>query len=201
MPKVKIPRKSTFVDMTAMVDMGFLLVTFFMLATKFRPDEPVQVVIPSSTYQTPVPDKDLITISVDKDGKVFVGMDNVEHKRELVKRVVTGAHNIPLTEQEINLFSLQASFGVPIKEISEWLTKKPEEMKKQPGIPCDSTGGELFEWIYNARKINGAARIAIKGDGNASFPEVKNVINVLANEQTNAFKFNLITSLEESRMK
>jgi len=201
MPKVKIPRKSTFVDMTAMVDMGFLLVTFFMLATKFRPDEPVQVVIPSSTYQTPVPDKDLITISIDKDGRIFLGMDNVEHKKELVKRVITGAHKIPMSEEQANLFSLQASFGVPIKEVTEWLGRKPDEMKKQPGIPCDSTGGELFEWIYNARKINGAARIAIKGDGNANFTNVRNVINVLANEQTNAFKFNLITSLEESRMK
>ena len=74
-------------------------------------------------------------------------------------------------------------------------------MKKQNGIPCDSTGGELFEWIYNARKVNGKARIAIKADGDAKFPAIKNIINVLANEKTNAFKFNLITSLEESRMK
>ncbi|MEY4291989.1 MAG: hypothetical protein RIQ61_366, partial [Bacteroidota bacterium] len=33
MPKVKIPRKSTVVDMTAMCDVAFLLLTFFMLAT------------------------------------------------------------------------------------------------------------------------------------------------------------------------
>lgn len=201
MPKVKIPRKSTFVDMTAMVDMGFLLVTFFMLATKFRPDEPVQVVIPSSTYSTPIPDVDLITISVDKDGKIFLGMDNVEQKRELVKRVVFGAHNIKISDQQANLFALQASFGVPIKDIPEWLDRKPADMKIQPGIPCDSTGGELFEWVFNARKINLKAQIAIKGDGDTQFPVIKNIINVLANEQTLAFKFKLITSLEESRMK
>jgi biopolymer transport protein ExbD len=200
MPKVKIPRKSTFVDMTAMVDMGFLLVTFFMLATKFRPDEPVQVVIPSSTYSTPL-DKDVIIITVDKDGKVFLGMDNIDQKKDLVERVMKGSHGISLTPEQINLFSLQASFGVAIKDIPAWLDMKPDEMKKQNGIPCDSTGGELFEWIYNARKVNGKARIAIKADGDAKFPAIKNIINVLANEKTNAFKFNLITSLEESRMK
>ncbi|MBI3234227.1 MAG: biopolymer transporter ExbD [Bacteroidetes bacterium] len=200
MPKVKIPRKSTFVDMTAMVDMGFLLVTFFMLATKFRPDEPVQVVIPSSTYSTPL-DKDVIIITVDKDGRVFLGMDNIDQKKELVQRVVKEAHKMSLTAEQINLFSLQASFGVAIKDIPAWLEMKPDEMKKQNGIPCDSTGGELFEWIYNARKVNGKARIAIKADGDAKFPAIKNIINVLANEKTNAFKFNLITSLEESRMK
>ncbi len=200
MPKVKIPRKSTFVDMTAMVDMGFLLVTFFMLATKFRPDEPVQVVIPSSTSSV-ILDKDVIMITVDKDGKVFLGMDNIDQKKDLVERVMKGSHGISLTPEQINLFSLQASFGVAIKDIPAWLDMKPDEMKKQNGIPCDSTGGELFEWIYNARKVNGKARIAIKADGDAKFPAIKNIINVLANEKTNAFKFNLITSLEESRMK
>ena len=35
MPKVKIPRKSTAVDMTAMCDVAFLLLTFFMLTSNF----------------------------------------------------------------------------------------------------------------------------------------------------------------------
>ena len=147
-----------------------------MLATKFRPDEPVQVVIPSSTYSTPL-DKDVIIITVDKDGKVFLGMDNIDQKKDLVERVLKGAHGISLTPEQINLFSLQASFGVAIKDIPAWLDMKPDEMKKQNGIPCDSTGGELFEWIYNARKVNGKARIAIKADGDAKFPAIKNIIN------------------------
>ena len=41
MPKVKVPRKSTNIDMTAMCDVSFLLLTFFMLTTKFKADEPV----------------------------------------------------------------------------------------------------------------------------------------------------------------
>ena len=59
MPKVKIPRKSTFIDMTPMVDMAFLLVTFFMLTTQFKPDEPVKVSQPSSISTFKVRDKEI----------------------------------------------------------------------------------------------------------------------------------------------
>ena len=60
MPKVKLPRKSTNIDMTAMCDVAFLLLTFFMLATKFKPDEPVVVKTPSSISEIPLPDADII---------------------------------------------------------------------------------------------------------------------------------------------
>ena len=64
MPKVKMPRKSTNVDMTAMCDVAFLLLTFFMLATKFKPEEPVTVVTPNSISEIPLPDKDIATVQL-----------------------------------------------------------------------------------------------------------------------------------------
>ena len=46
MANIKAPKGSPTIDMTPMVDLAFLLVTFFMLAANFRSDEPVQVDTP-----------------------------------------------------------------------------------------------------------------------------------------------------------
>ena len=69
MPKVKVPRKSTSVDMTAMTDVAFLLLTFFMLATKFKPDEPVVVDTPSSISEIKLPESGIMQITIDKQGR------------------------------------------------------------------------------------------------------------------------------------
>ena len=68
MPKVKIPRKSTSVDMTAMCDVSFLLLTFFILTSKFKPTEPVVIDVPIARSEITIPS--VIKIAVDKDGKI-----------------------------------------------------------------------------------------------------------------------------------
>ena len=70
MPKVKIPRKSTNVDMTAMCDVAFLLLTFFILATKQKPPEVLAVTPPSSVSSKAAPDKSIM-ITMTTEGKVF----------------------------------------------------------------------------------------------------------------------------------
>lgn len=204
MPKVKIPRKSTFIDMTAMVDMGFLLVTFFMLATKFRPDEPVQIVLPSSTLTTPIPDKNLITITVSKDGKIFMGMDNPKHMADMLDNFIHDfAKSVVLTEEERRKFSLQTSFGVNARELQEWLKQEPDEMRKnQSGIHWDSIPdkNELFYWMWAARKASPSSQIALKADGDTNYPAIKQVIQVLTNGTIKGHRFQMITSQEENRM-
>src|SRR4051794_28959445 len=113
MPKVKIPRKSISLDMTAMCDMAFLLLTFFMLATKFKPQEAVLVDIPSSVSPTKLPEVDIMTISVRDDGAVFFGMDG-QHARIAMLERVAEKYKISFTEQEKKEFSLTESFGVPV---------------------------------------------------------------------------------------
>ena len=76
MPKVKIARKSVSLDMTAMCDVAFLLLTFFMLTTKFKPEEAVAVDIPASVSQIQIPDKNIMMISVREDGAIFFGVDD-----------------------------------------------------------------------------------------------------------------------------
>src|SRR5699024_10165710 len=73
MPKVKIARKSTLVDMTPMSDVAFLLVTFFMLTTKFKPQEPVEVITPSAISTTILPESNVAMATISKDGRVFFG--------------------------------------------------------------------------------------------------------------------------------
>ena len=74
MPKVKVPRKSTNIDMTAMCDVAFLLLSFFILTTKFKPAEALTVATPKSVSTKSAKLKDVVLITMDKDGKLFFGV-------------------------------------------------------------------------------------------------------------------------------
>jgi biopolymer transport protein ExbD len=75
-------------DMTPMVDVGFLLLTFFMLTTQFKPEEAVEITLPDSHSAFKLPDADVITISVGKDGRIFLGFDS-----QLMRSAVFGESN------------------------------------------------------------------------------------------------------------
>ena len=76
MPKFKKARVSVRVDMTPMVDVAFLLLTFFMLTTQFRPPEEVQISLPSSHSAIKLPESKVMLISIGKDDRVFLGFDS-----------------------------------------------------------------------------------------------------------------------------
>lgn len=196
MPKVKVARKSTNIDMTAMCDVAFLLLTFFMLTTKFKPDEAVVVTTPASISEIKLPDVDIMTLSLTKDGKVFFGIDGKFNREKLIQRIAE-KYNLSLTPEEIRSFSLTSSFGVPISKLKDFLDMNPDDRNKtgmQPGIPSDSTNNELGIWIMQGRLVNPNFRIAVKGDEDASFPVVKKVFNTLQDKNVN--KFNLVTALK-----
>lgn len=201
MPKVKIPRKGTTVDMTAMCDVAFLLLTFFMLATKFKPDEPVVVKTPASISEIPIPDADIMLITVDEKGRIFFSIDNKNKRLELIESINT-YKNLNLTKEEMSAFALGASVGVPFSQLKSYLAADPADRsqfdKASPGIPSDTTvtseQNELAAWIRSARNANPRVRIVIKADSDASYPSVKNVIRTL--EGWKIFKFNLLTDLK-----
>ncbi|MCD6012843.1 MAG: biopolymer transporter ExbD [Flavipsychrobacter sp.] len=201
MPKAKLPRKSTHIDMTAMCDVAFLLLTFFMLATKFKPDEPVVVKTPSSISEIILPDVDIMLLTVDPKGRIFFSIDNKLKRKELIDEVNTN-RNLGLTDQEKTAFALGSSIGVPFGQLKQYLAAAPDEQKafdaSAPGVPVDtsvlSVNNELAEWVKSARLQNPKLRICIKADGDASYPNVQKIIKTL--EGYKIFKFNLITNLK-----
>ncbi len=121
MSKVKIPRKSTVVDMTAMTDVAFLLLTFFMLATKFKPDEPVMVTTPSSISEIKLPETDILLLTIDKDSRVFFSMDGEQNRLALLDKMAE-KYQLTFTEAQKKEFTLLSSFGVSIKNLGNYLT-------------------------------------------------------------------------------
>jgi biopolymer transport protein ExbD len=196
MGKVKINRSQPSLDMTPMVDLAFLLVTFFMLTTKFAPEEPVVVDMPSSISEIKMPDTDILTISISKEGIVFFNLDG-KYTREALIEKVGKKYGLQFTPEETHAFSLLSSFGVPIGNLKEFLDLDPEARKlvKQTGIPTDSAHNELSDWVILSRMSNPKLRVAIKGDRDSNYPIIKKVINTLIDNRVT--RFNFITNLEK----
>lgn len=180
--------------MTAMCDVAFLLLTFFMLTTKFKPQEAVAVDIPSSVSEIKLPDNDVMIISVDKDGGVYFGIDNQNTRIAMLEKI-SAKYNIAFSDEEKAEFSLMPSFGAPISSMKTMLNERSDKRDAfQKGIPVDSVANELKDWVHHARLANPKFRIAIKGDKDVDYDVVARVIETLQSQNIN--KFNLITTME-----
>lgn len=202
MPRIKIARKSTAIDMTAMCDVAFLLLTFFILTATARQPEPLPVDTPASTVKIKLPDADIATLTVGH-GKVFFSIPGQDIRRLLLEKMGK-QYGINFTPEEVKRFTVMESFGVPMGNLKQIIALKGEERNKeglQPGIPVDSVGAqpsELHQWIYQARYAtkelhNVDLRISIKGDAKEEYPKIKKIIGTLQDQNIN--KFSLITSL------
>ncbi len=200
MPKVKVPRKSTIVDMTAMCDVSFLLLTFFILTAKFRPDQAVVIDMPASRSNIKV--EDAIYISVDKDGKAYwntnMGSTRYETISNMIDKYGDKYPNLKtLTEEQKKKFALIDMLGTPIEDLPRVLDLSPNDYnnykKKLPGIPIDTVYNQLGDWVMASRYANPKMRIAIKGDKFTNIEAVQRVIAILKEKEV--FRFNLITTL------
>jgi len=199
MARAKVSRKSTAIDMTAMCDVAFLLLTFFILTAKPRSEDPVPVDIPGSSIEMPIPDDNVLMLTVGQ-GKVFFGVDGNDIRKQTLIQM-SEKYKIQFTPEEQTRFSGIPVFGVPIGSLKQFLALDATQRKdyKQPGIPHDTTANnELSDWIREARKAdvalhNKALRISIKGDSKEEYPTIKKLISVLQKQKIN--KFNLITTI------
>lgn len=202
MGKIKMTKKSTSTDMTAMCDVAFLLLTFFILTATAKVPEVLPVDTPQSTVQTKLPATDLSTITIGKaNGKSVVFFDlKGKEIRQRTLELMAQKYNVTFTPKESEEFGLMESFGVPIQNLSQILDMKAADRSKagQTGIPKDSLDNQLKEWIYNARIANievndKELQFAIKGDAKEQYPAIKQVMDILQDQKVNSF--NLVTGL------
>lgn len=216
MPKLKIPKSSPAIDMTPMVDLAFLLVTFFMLAASFRPSEPVTVETPSSISDKVIPEN-MIMVTVASDGKVYFNLTGAEARKEALTNMM-GLYKVSLTEEQVEKFALMSTFGCSMKELPAYLDLSGDSRKEfqTKGVPLDSLDNQLKNWIsyshvaalnsgqtaYNEAKRKGLSpeandfkpKFIIRADGKAIYKKAEEVIDVFRDLNLNNLSF--VTSSE-----
>jgi len=166
MPKIKKKRLPVRIDMTPMVDVAMLLLTFFMMTTSFKPPEAVTVTLPSSDKGPKLPESGVMTITVDQQGQVWMGFD----QQQLMK----------------SLFENAYPNGVPNKEgrlVPVWL---------MPAVPVQEK--DLANLVVQARLQNIRLITVIKADKDADYGPVMDVMNDLQKAQVT--RFNMQTELK-----
>jgi len=206
MPKIKLPTKSPHIDMTPMVDLFSVVLTFLMLTTTMRQPEPAPIDTPFSISDKTAPEANIMTVLLSKDSRVFFNIDNgkdtaFHFKGKILKEMGT-RYNITFTPEEVKQFeAYPSSFGLPIQNMKSFINTKDAKTRADlqiKGIPADSTDNQLAMWILASRQINPAVQACIKGDNDAPYPLVKRVLDILQDKNVN--RFNLITNLEATKV-
>jgi biopolymer transport protein ExbD len=221
MPKINMPKSAPAIDMTPMVDLAFLLVTFFMLSANFRSTEPVQVDTPSSISDVIIP-KNVIMVTVDQGGRIFFNITGTASRQDLLARMGE-KYKVQFTAEQKDNFLEMTSFGCTMREMPAYLDMSSEERQRlvgkegYVGIPADSTHNELRDWIslgntvamqygkasYEeslAKDPNVIAddfkpKFVLKVDSKAVYVHAKNVIDIFRDLKLN--NLNFVTSLEQ----
>jgi len=203
MPKVHLQRKSTDTDMTPFVDIAFLILSFFIMATKFKPPEPVPITTPGSVISQKLPENNAVLIIVDSTNRVYFSVlsDKDKTKFDAVIQGVNTSRNLNLTKEEMATYRQTYAVGVPFTGLKQLLDMDPKDQVnlKQPGIPVmDSANNELVWWIGAAKAAFAGEKLnyLIKGDGQSKYPAFEAVVEAL--KRNDEFKYNLVTALDNA---
>jgi biopolymer transport protein ExbD len=195
MAAVKPKRHGPAMDMTAMCDVAFLLLTFFIMTTQFKSQETVKVVTPSSVSKLIVEEKNIATISIDPQGRYYFGITEPMERASFINQLNTDL-SLNLTQGEMNAFAKLAEVGVGKDQLKSYLNLQPEQRERVnlTGIPLDSAKTELVDWVKAYAKTNPSGNLAVKGDVTTQYPAVKTIFDEFGKADIN--KFRLITKGE-----
>jgi len=212
MSKIKMPKSAPALDMTPMVDLAFLLVTFFILTANFRQNEAVIIKTPSSHSEKILPEN-VMLVTIDTAGRVFYSLGGKEVRKNLLL-TMGKKYKVSFTETDVTRFLILPQFGVPMSQLSQYIrgdeNTRAAMDKASIGIPMDSVNNQLGDWIaygWNEKRtfeaINNipkdkGCRIAIKADGQTDYKVIKRVIQVF--QERNLNSFNLITDMETEQI-
>lgn len=183
--------------MTAMCDVAFLLLTFFILTTQFKKPDVEQIKPPSSISEKLLPDASLMTINVTPKGVFyFQPVDNASERVQVLDNMGK-KYGVTFSQQEKVAFSKVQAIGVPMSQLKSYLDlpdEKQKDFKATEGIPMDSTNKQLIDWVQQSLAVNPNYKLAIKGDVTTKYPKVKSLFEGL--RDIDFLKFWLITSQE-----
>ena len=200
MAKVKIQKKDIWIDMTPMSDVMTLLLCFFMLTATFVSREPLKVNTPGSVSEVKVPEKDVLNILVNPEGRIYLGTDNKNYMKSMLQDM-TSTFNVSLNTTQEKHFMDDPMAGVAMDKLAAYLSLPQEKMAEaiqQLGIPTDSINGGMSEfqmWVKAARDANPDIKIAIKCDANTPYKTVKAMMSEL--QDMNENRYQLITNLQK----
>ncbi len=205
MPSVKMPRKSTDTDMTPFVDIAFLILSFFIMATKFKPKDPVQITTPNSVSAEELPENDAVLITIDSTDRVFFTVLSEKNKEvfdQVIQKLNT-SRNLNLSTSQMANYKKTQTVGVKFTELGSLLEVPVEDQGKvtQAGIPVlDTLDNQLVWWISAAKEVfrdnKQPLKYLVKGDGSSKYPAFEAVI--AAFKKNDEYKINLVTSLENA---
>lgn len=197
MARIKPKRHGVVTDMTAMCDVTFLLLTFFIMTTQFKKPDVEQIKPPSSISEKLLPDASLMTINATTDGKFyFQPVENASERLQLLDKMGE-KYNMTFDTKEKAAFQKVQAIGVPMGQLKSYLNLPEDEQKsyKSPtGIPMDSVNRQLIDWVQQSLQVNPDYKLAIKGDVNTEYPKIKGLFEGL--RDIDFLKFWLITSQE-----
>ncbi|MBP3839085.1 MAG: biopolymer transporter ExbD [Prevotella sp.] len=198
MGKVKIKKSDVWIDMTPMSDVMVLLLTFFMMTSTFVKNEAVKVVTPMSVSEIKVPENNVMTLLVDKQGRIFAGMDTPAKQQTLLEDMAA-KYGVSLSQEALEVGRASANIGVAMKDLVLLLSQPAEkvnEFQQTRGIPTDSVEGgmsEFQDWVAAAYEANGEdMKLAIKADQGTPYKVIKKMMSEL--QDMNRNRYFLITS-------
>jgi biopolymer transport protein ExbD len=176
MPKFKPHRAGVRVDMTPLVDVAFLLLTFFMLTTQFKPDEYVDVVLPMSHADIKLPEGNVLTICIS----------------EKAATDPTPQHNILFGADSTHIWMGLDSQLLRQRIFAEYKDLYGDSYYLKPTIyPVRKS--QLANYILQARIANPKLVTVIKGDREAVYGYAEDVMEIL--QKTQVTRFSLVTDL------